>query len=157
MLNEMCKDCECLGVSCDGTQETAWTGCIYKKPKFELFGGCLGNGTTVCNKAVMENGDYKTIAHISNGGRIKWYIKNPKSYVPAADMKIIQGWADSAREKFMEEWNRLPDTKKYGRIIAKIGFLPHLNVDEATKNQLRACTDLHEKVALLEKIYFEYI
>lgn len=27
--------------------------------KFELFCGCLGNGTTVCNKAVTENGDYK--------------------------------------------------------------------------------------------------
>lgn len=27
--------------------------------KFKLFCGCLGNGTTVCNKAVTENGDYK--------------------------------------------------------------------------------------------------
>lgn len=29
------------------------------KRKFELFYGYLGNGTTVCNKAVEENGDYK--------------------------------------------------------------------------------------------------
>ena len=29
--------------------------------KFKLFFGCLGNGITVCNKAVIENGDYKTI------------------------------------------------------------------------------------------------
>lgn len=36
--------------------------------KFELFCGCFGNGTTVCNKAVTENGDYKKIAHISEGG-----------------------------------------------------------------------------------------
>lgn len=28
--------------------------------KFELFMGCMGNGTTVCNKAVYEHGDYKT-------------------------------------------------------------------------------------------------
>ena len=126
--------------------------------KFELFGGCLGNGTTVCNKAVMENGDYKVIAHISNGGRIKWYIKNPQEYVPAADMQIIQGWADSAKQKFMEEWNRLPDIKKYARILDRIGypwFLDKLN--EETKNNLKACTYLHEKVLLLEKIYFEHI
>ena len=37
--------------------------------KFELWFGCLGNGTTVCNKAVTENGDYKKIAHISEGGK----------------------------------------------------------------------------------------
>lgn len=120
--------------------------------KFELFGGCLGNGTTVCNKAVEENGDYKVIAHISNGGRIKWYIKNPESYVPAADMKIIQGWADSARKKFMEEWDRLPDIKKYEIMLDEISPLSLLN--HCLKEPLKACTDLHEKVKLLEEIYF---
>ena len=156
MLNEMCKNCSCLGNSCNGTESTVWTGCIFKKvEKFELFGGCLGNGTTVCNKAVMENGDYKTIAHISNGGRIKWYIKNPESYVPAADMKIIQGWADSANKKFMEDWNRLPDIMKYEKILDRIPYTVLL--DHPMKEQLKACTDLHQKVELLEKIYFEYI
>lgn len=42
--------------------------------KFELFMGCLGNGVTVCNKAVTEHGDYKTIAHISEHGHIKLYV-----------------------------------------------------------------------------------
>lgn len=37
--------------------------------KFELFMGCLGNGITVCNKAVMEHGDYKYIAHIRETGK----------------------------------------------------------------------------------------
>lgn len=37
---------------------------------FELFFGCFGNGTMVCNKTVEENGDYKRIAHISAGGNI---------------------------------------------------------------------------------------
>lgn len=123
--------------------------------KFELFGGCLGNGTTVCNKAVEENGDYKVIAHISDGGRIKWYIKNPESYVPEDSMKIIHGWADSAREKFMEDWNRLPDIKKYSRILDAIGYPFLLDLDQETKEKLKACTLLHEKVELLEKIYFE--
>lgn len=123
--------------------------------KFELFGGCLGNGTTVCNKAVEENGDYKVIAHISNGGRIKWYIKNPQEYVPAADMKIIQGWADSANQKFMNEWNLLPDIVKYERIMNRLSYAWLLT--HPMKEELKACTNLHEKVLLLEKIYFENI
>ena len=121
--------------------------------KFELFGGCMGNGTTVCNKAVIVNGDYKTIAHISDGGRIKWYIENPEFYVPETEMKIIQGWAGSANKKFMEEWNRLPDIKKYEKMLDTISF-PVL-LEHPMKEQLKVCTDLHEKVQLLEKIYFE--
>lgn len=120
---------------------------------FELFGGCLGNGTTVCNKAVEENGDYKIIAHISNGGKISWRIKNPESYVPAEDMKTINEWADTAREKFMAAWNCLPDLKKYEKMLDTIGHLSLLN--HPLKERLKACTDLHEKVELLETIYFE--
>lgn len=120
---------------------------------FELFGGCLGNGTTVCNKAVKENGDYKTIAHISNGGTIKWYIKNPESYVPEKDMLIIKGWSDSAREKFMTEWERLTDIEKYEIIFDNVPYSALLQSPLA--EQLKACTDLHKKVLLLEKIYFE--
>jgi hypothetical protein len=41
-----------------------------------LFFCCLGNGTTVCNKLQEENGDYKTIAHVSKTGRITYYVKN---------------------------------------------------------------------------------
>lgn len=37
---------------------------------FKLFLGCLGNGVTVCNSAVMEGGDFKMVAHISNEGKI---------------------------------------------------------------------------------------
>lgn len=38
--------------------------------RFELFMGCLGNGITVCNKAVMEGGDFKKVAHISPEGEV---------------------------------------------------------------------------------------
>lgn len=50
-----------------------------KKENFELFLGCLGNGITVCNKSVEENGAYKTIAHIAECGKITWYV-NPVRY-----------------------------------------------------------------------------
>lgn len=67
---------------------------------FELFMGCLGNGLTVCNKAVMEHGDYKQIAHISPAGNIKWYI--PVSSVPGPDLLRIEHTADTMRENFKQ-------------------------------------------------------
>ena len=70
-----------------------------KSNKFELFMGHLGNGTTVCNKAAMEHGDYKTIAHISPAGNIKLYV-NP-DYIPANDMKRIEAAADRDRAEFL--------------------------------------------------------
>ena len=36
--------------------------------------GYLGNGLTVWNRAVEENGDYQTIAHISDEGEIRYYV-----------------------------------------------------------------------------------
>lgn len=36
--------------------------------------GYLGNGLTVWNRAVEENGDYQTIAHISSEGEIRYYV-----------------------------------------------------------------------------------
>lgn len=56
--------------------------------KFELFMGCLGNGITVCNKAVLENGDYKMVAHISSVGMIHFYVK--PSYIPEEAMERIK-------------------------------------------------------------------
>lgn len=43
--------------------------------KEELFFGCYGNGTTISNKKVMEGSDWKSLAHISEEGLIKWYAK----------------------------------------------------------------------------------
>ena len=64
--------------------------------KFELFMGCLGNGVTVCNKAIEEHGDYKQIAHISNGGKIKWYI--PVDSIPGPALLRIEHTADAMRQ-----------------------------------------------------------
>lgn len=43
-------------------------------PTFDIGMGYLGNGLTVWNRAVEENGDYQTIAHISNEGEIHYYV-----------------------------------------------------------------------------------
>lgn len=68
--------------------------------RFELFMGCLGNGTTLCNKAVIADGDYKTIGHISNAGNIKLYV-NP-GYIPEKDMETIKKAAARSRVRFID-------------------------------------------------------
>ena len=71
---------------------------------FELFMGELGYGLTVCNKAVMEHGDYKQIAHISPAGNIKWYI--PVSSVPGPDLLRIEHTADAMYNNFKSALER---------------------------------------------------
>lgn len=56
---------------------------------FKLFLGCLGNGVTVCNSAVMEDGDFKMVAHISNEGKITWYVG--EDYPPADALRKHPG------------------------------------------------------------------
>ena len=72
------------------------------KGKFELFMCCLGNGVTVCNKAVMEYGDYKHIAHISDSGKINLYVS--KSYIPVEDMRRIEQTAAEQRKTFLNDF-----------------------------------------------------
>ena len=82
---------------------------------FELFLGCLGNGLTVCNKAVTVNGDYKEIAHVGNTGNIKLYV--PESSIPEDAMVIIKREAEDMREKFIEHWNGCTTAYKYLTIL----------------------------------------
>ena len=88
--------------------------------KFELFLGCHGNGTTVCNKAVEEDGDYKIIAHISECGNIRWRVK--ESYVPAEDMKTIQEVAARDKAEFQKRFESLSDIEQYGEIIERVSY-----------------------------------
>ena len=68
---------------------------------FKLFLGCLGNGVTVCNSAVMEDGDFKMVAHISNDGKITWYVG--EDYPPADALASIRACAEQERVKY-ETW-----------------------------------------------------
>ena len=45
-------------------------------PDFDIGMGYLGNGLTIWNRAVEENGDYQNIAHISKEGEIHYYVDN---------------------------------------------------------------------------------
>lgn len=78
--------------------------------------GCLGNGVTVCNKAALENSDYKTIAHIAECGKITWYV-NPSSYVPGDALLKIEHCADAQREKWEKWLDSMPEPQRYEKLL----------------------------------------
>lgn len=86
------------------------------KKKFELFMCCLGNGTTVCNKAVEENGDYKIIAHIAECGKITWYV-NLYTYVPGDALLQIEHYADVQHEKWEKWLDSMPERQSYEKLL----------------------------------------
>ena len=86
--------------------------------KFELFMGCLGNGTTVCNKAICKNGDYEMVAHISSAGNIKLYVK--ESYIPVEDMRKIKNTAEKQRMDFVKHFESMSELQQYRVILDNI-------------------------------------
>ena len=83
--------------------------------KFELFICSLGNGLTVCNKAVEENGDYKTIAHIAECGKITWYVEPSK--IPGDALLRIEHDADAMRANFEKWLDSMPKTMQYEKLV----------------------------------------
>lgn len=115
------------------------------KGNFELFMCCLGNGVTVCNKAIMEYGDYKMIAHISDNGKIKYYVS--KGYIPVEDMKRIEQVAADSRKTFLNEWNKQSDIRKYEKLLDMCSYSDFMEI--AHNREL----SLAEKVKRLEAQY----
>lgn len=115
---------------------------------FELFMCCLGNGITVCNKAVMEYGDYKQIAHISNAGNIKLYVSD--NYIPAEEMEKIKNVAKANKEKFVANFEKLPKLNQYSKIL---DALPCQQMCDA----LRDKRDVSEKIPELREWYYAHM
>lgn len=115
---------------------------------FELFRCCLGNGVTLCNKAVIENGDYKTIGHINTKGNIKLYVD--ESYISSEAMEIIKADAQNTRDEFLSRWKILSDINKY---VVIINELPYRLINDIIYHSNKT---LHEKVTDLEETYFNY-
>lgn len=120
--------------------------------KFELFMGCLGNGVTVCNKAVAESGDYKEVAHISEHGVIKFYVS--EDYIPAEAMQRIRNTAEANKVEFLEKWNRKTDLQKFEYMLniptVGCGFTA-IELAERENKHL----PLAERVAIMEKVFFD--
>lgn len=82
---------------------------------FELFICSLGNGLTVCNKAVMEHGDYKHIAHIANCGKITWYVEPSK--IPGDALLRIEHDADAMNANFEKWLESMPKPMQYEKLV----------------------------------------
>ncbi len=114
--------------------------------KFELFMGCLGNGITVCNKAVEENGDYKVIAHIANCGNIKYYV--PINYIPGDALLRIEHEADTMYHNWKNQLDKMPLTAKYSMLLDIMPMSEFLNI---VKNKAMS---IEEKCDYMENVCF---
>ena len=62
--------------------------------KESLFFGYFGNGLSVADRNKTANGDYKTIAHISETGTVKYYTN-----VSIEARKVIETEAEAQKIK----------------------------------------------------------
>jgi hypothetical protein len=67
--------------------------------KYDIGMGYKGNGLTIWNRAEEEHGDYKTIAHVSDDGVVKFYDKN----LPPAIKRRIEKEGDLMKKKSKNE------------------------------------------------------
>lgn len=119
--------------------------------KFELFMGHLGNGITVCNKSVEENGEYKSVAHIANCGKITWYV-NPVGYVPGDALLKIEHTANVQHEKWEQWLNSMPEIKQYEKLLHAVPLkvmLYAIDLDGGLEGKIH-----YLKKVCYEKAYF---
>lgn len=125
-----------------------------KANNFKLFMGCLGHGITVCNSAVMEGGDYKTIAHISPAGNIKLYVK--PDYIPADAMTSIENAAASCKADTIKHLELELSTRYgYERTIDQIGRYTTLKTFEQFWEDYKNAGSRADKVEVIKKYYLE--
>lgn len=116
--------------------------------KFELFMGGLGNGITVCNKAVMEHGDYKCIAHIRETGKIKWYV-NPQTYVPGDVLLKIEHVANVQAEKWEKWFSTMSETKQYEYLMDRLPLNDLLEIID------RKDLNMWQKIQIAKQAYYK--
>jgi hypothetical protein len=66
--------------------------------KYDIGAGSMGNGTTFWNRAQEVRGDYKTIAHVSDNGKVTFYDKK----LPNDVKKHIEDYAKTKTESVNE-------------------------------------------------------
>jgi len=116
--------------------------------RFELFGGRLGNGITVCNKAVMEDGDFKRVCHISSEGEVNWYV--PRSYCPAEALETIERWAKEEKDKYDRWFASIGAERRYAIRLERMK--PRELVDYLAKQR-----EARKKVEEIKKKQNEYV
>ena len=66
--------------------------------KYSLGFGFMGNGTTVWNRADLQDGDYKTIAHIEDNGVVQIYDND----MPPEVMELLQQAAEQDATQYQQ-------------------------------------------------------
>jgi hypothetical protein len=66
--------------------------------KYDIGAGSMGSGTTFWNRAQEVSGDYKTIAHVSDNGKVTFYDKK----LPNDVKKHIEDYAKTKTESVNE-------------------------------------------------------
>lgn len=113
--------------------------------KFDLFVGFLGNGLTVCNRAVMVNGDFKRVAWISPAGNIHWYVR--ERCVPKKDLETVQHHAENCRREFVENLEKRSEIDQYSRILYAIPTEKFLEFSRDTRS-------ISEKLPEMREYYY---
>ena len=109
--------------------------------KFELLVCSFPGGYSYTNKAVMEHGDYKSIAFIDRFGCLRFDV--PVSYIPDNALLRIDHDADAMRANFRKEWDKKTEIEKLPRLGDLCG--------------LRAWVDMDRSYSIGEQIdYLEY-
>lgn len=119
---------------------------------FELFMCCLGNGLTVCNKAVEEHGEYQHIAHISNAGNIKFHV--PVTSIPGPALLRIEHTSDVMYENFKQAMERdlsADRARTYFRMLDALPYTVFMQFLHDTEGESDEA-----KIERLKKLYLEY-
>lgn len=114
--------------------------------KFDLFMGCLGNGITVCNKAVEEHGDYKKICHIAEHGHIQWYVK--PGNIPGIALLKIEHVSDVQYNKFKNWFDSMSDIEQYGYLLDRVKHEDFMYVIHMNNNII-------DKIAYLKSKFYQ--
>ena len=117
--------------------------------KFELFMGYLGNGITVCNKAVTENGDYKKIAHIAECGKIHWYVCLDQ-YVPGNELLKIEHAANVQSERWNKWLMSIPMMQQYAYLLNRVPHADFMHI-------MRMDSSIWDKIQYLKQAYYNTI
>ncbi len=106
-----------------------------EKPERSIHFGLLGNGITAydVSRTDPETHDYPIVAHISQEGVVKIYDDS----ISAEDMERINEQAQSAREKFMNDWNMLSPVQQFQKLLdrADISTTVSINREKLSMEQ----------------------
>ena len=118
--------------------------------KFDLLMCCLGNGITVCNKAITEHNDYKIIAHIADCGKINWYIDQQS--IPKDAMQRIENAALENRKLWENHLSSMGEQKALYYFLDNV---PHNDFMQVIRNMKDST--MAEKLEYLKAAYINAV